>query len=87
MQIQAEMALCSNQPAERHMRYSSGKRIAEMKSPPRNRRNSPSEQTDEAPGLIENEEVEVEREIPADDNQAIERIEPCDRPEPPVFED
>ena len=59
----------------------------EAGSPPRKRRNSHSEQTDEAPGLIEKEEVEVEREIPADDNQPIERIEPHERPEPPVFED
>jgi hypothetical protein len=54
--------------------------------PPRNRRNSPSEQTDEAPHLIETEQVEVERDIPADDNQPIER-EPRERPEPPVFEE
>ena len=36
-------------------------------APPRNPRNSPSEQTDEAPGLIESEEVEIERDIPAED--------------------
>ncbi len=62
----------------------------EAGSPPRKGRNSHSEQTDEAPGLIDKEEVEVEREIPADDNQPIERIEPIEpreRPEPPVFED
>jgi hypothetical protein len=59
----------------------------EAGSPPRKRRNSHSEQTDEAPGLIEKEQVEVEREIPAEDNQPIERIEPRERPEPPLFED
>ena len=37
---------------------------------------SPSEQTDEAPGLIEREQVDVEREIPTEDNEAIERGEP-----------
>ena len=58
-----------------------------MASPPRNSRNSHSEQTDEAPGLIESEQVEVEREIPADDNQPIERSEPRDRPEAPAFGD
>jgi hypothetical protein len=63
-----------------HKEYDAG-------SPPRKGRNSHSEQTDEAPGLIEKEQVEVEREIPADDNQPIERIEPRERPEPPVFED
>jgi hypothetical protein len=59
----------------------------ETGSPPRKGRNSHSEQTDEAPGLIEKEQVEVEREIPADDNQPIEQIEPRERSEPPVFED
>jgi hypothetical protein len=56
-------------------------------APPRNRRNSPSEQTDEAPGLIEREQVEVERDIPADDNQPVERNEPRGRPDPPAFEE
>jgi hypothetical protein len=69
------------------MRYSSRKNIFEAEAPPRNGRNSHSEQTDEAPGLIEKEQVEVEREIPADGNEPIERIEPQDRPEPPLFED
>ena len=55
-------------------------------TPPRNPRNSPSEQTDEAPGLIEREEVEVEREMPADDNQPVERSEPSE-PAPPAFEE
>ena len=71
---------------ESKLRYSSAKTISET-APPRNRRNSPSEQTDEAPGLIENEQVEVEREIPAEENQPVERIEPGERPEPPVFEE
>jgi hypothetical protein len=62
-------------------------RYSEAKSPPRNARNAHSEQVDEAPGLIESEQVEVERDIPADDNQAVERIEPRDAPEPPAFED
>jgi hypothetical protein len=67
------------------MPYSSGKRISETASPPRKGR--PSEQTDEAPGLIEREQVEVEREIPAEDNESIEQIERRDRSEPPLFED
>jgi hypothetical protein len=59
-----------------------------MESPPRDRRNSPSEQTDEAPGLIEKEQVEVERDLPAEENAPIDRIDPADRkPEPPAFED
>jgi hypothetical protein len=58
-----------------------------MALPPRNTRNSHSEQTDEAPGLVEREQVEVEREIPADDNQPIESSEPRDTTDPPAFED
>ncbi len=69
------------------MPYSSEAKGFETASPPRRGRNSPSEQTDEAPGLIEREQVEVEREIPADDNQPIEGGEPHERPAPPVFED
>ena len=65
------------------MRYPGEGNISEARSPPRNARNSPSEHVDEAPGLIESDQVEVERDIPADDNQAIER----DTPEPPAFED
>lgn len=57
-----------------------------MTSPPRNSRNTPSEQTDEAAGLIESEQVDVERDIPADDDQTIEGIKP-EAPEPPAFED
>jgi len=57
-------------------------------APPRNPRNSPSEQSNEAPGLIEREEVEIERDTPAEDNQSVERIGPDDgKPEPPAFED
>ena len=69
------------------MRYSGQRNVSETASPRRKRRSPPSEQTDEAPGLIEGEQVEVEREIPADDNEPIERIEPIERPEPPLFED
>lgn len=67
------------------MRNSSGMEIAGMASPPR--KGPPSEQTDEAPGLIDKDRVEVEREIPAEDNQPIEGAEPHQRPDPPAFED
>jgi hypothetical protein len=69
------------------MRYSNVLENSPVALPPRNRRNSPSEQTDEAPGLIQQEDVEVERDIPADDNQPIEGNEPRGRPEPPAFEE
>jgi hypothetical protein len=58
-----------------------------MAPPPRKGRNSPSEQTDEAPGLIEKEQVEIERDAPADDNQSVEAVEPRGPPEPPAFEE
>ena len=54
--------------------------------PPR-QRNSHSEQTDEAPKLLEDEPVEVERELPAEDNSPIERTEPHGRPPSPLFEE
>jgi hypothetical protein len=58
-----------------------------MTLPPRNRRNAPSEQADEAAGLIESEQVDVEREIPVDHDQPVERIAPPEPPGPPAFED
>jgi hypothetical protein len=69
------------------MRSSGRWNLPESAPPCRKRRTPPSEQTDEAPGLVEREEVEVERELPAEDNQPIERIEPRERPDPPLFED
>ena len=59
------------------------------REPPREqrKRRSYSEQTDEAPKLLEDEPVEVERELPAEDNLPIERTEPHSRPPPPLFED
>src|SRR5260370_30893692 len=67
------------------MQYSSGKRSSETVSPPRKMR--PSEQTDEAPGQIDKDQVDIERETPAEDNESIEQIERRDRSEPPLFED
>jgi hypothetical protein len=59
------------------------------REPPRDRRDrrSYSEQTDEAPKLLEDEPVEVERELPAEDNSPIESTEPHGRPPSPSFED
>lgn len=67
------------------MQYASGNRSSGTGSPPR--KGTPSEQTDEAKGLIESEQADVERGIPADDNQPIEGAEPHERPDPPVFEE
>jgi len=59
------------------------------REPPREqrKRSSYSEQTDEAPKLLEDEPVEVERELPAEDNSPVERTEPHGRPPSPLFED
>lgn len=69
------------------MRYSGQRNISGSAPPPRKRRTAPSEQTDEASGLIEKEQVDVEREIPAEHNESIEQIERRDRPDSPLFED
>jgi hypothetical protein len=67
------------------MRYAGISRGSGTGSPPR--KGTPSEQADAAPGLVESEQVEVERGIPADDNQPIEDGGPRERPDPPVFEE
>ena len=67
-----------------------GSSSAELRGqPPRQPkgRNSYSEQTDEAPKLLDEEQVEIERELPVGDNSSIERTEPDRRPPPPVFEE
>ena len=69
------------------MRYSGQWKHLESAPPSRKRGTPPSEQTNEAPGLVEKQEVEVERELPLEDNTPIERIEPLERPDPPLFED
>ncbi len=69
------------------MRYSDQRKRLESAPPSRRRRTPLSEQINEAPGLVEKVEVEVERELPLEDNVPIERIEPRERPDPPLFED
>jgi hypothetical protein len=48
-------------------------------APPRHSRNSHSE-ANEAPGLIDREDVEVEREIPSEENESVERSEGSEPP-------
>ncbi len=55
--------------------------------PPRDKRNSYADQTNEAPKLLEDEPTEVERELPAEDNSPIEGTEPHGRPPSPLYED
>ena len=45
------------------------------------------ESLDEAPKLIEDEAVEVEEAVPADENEAIERDDENKKPDSPAFED
>jgi hypothetical protein len=52
----------------------------------RQRHHSYDESVDEPAKLLEQEAVEIEREIPSEDTPLIERIEPDDR-EAPVFEE
>jgi hypothetical protein len=68
------------------MRYSGLGKYSEITSPPAKRRTTPSEQTDEAPGLIEREQVDVERAVPLEDHESVERGEP-QRPDRPLYED
>lgn len=69
------------------MRYSGPRGPSDIAAPPTKRRTPPSEQTDEASGLIESEQVDVEREAPVEENESIERSEPRENPGPPAFED
>lgn len=69
------------------MRYSGQRNGSGSAPPPRKRPTAPSEQTDEAAGLIESEQVDVEREIPAEHEESVEQTGRKDRPDPPLFED
>ncbi|WP_161853483.1 hypothetical protein [Bradyrhizobium sp. CCBAU 051011] len=69
------------------MKYSDLGNVSGTASPPRKRRTPPTEQTDEASGLMGREQVDVEREIPTEHNEEIEQAERGDRPDPPLFED
>ncbi len=60
-------------------------RLAPPKKPARP--GSYSEGENEAPQLIKDEPVELEREVPETDNQPVERSEQDDKPDSPVFEE
>lgn len=69
------------------MRHSPQRNVPELTSPPRKRQTPPTEQVDEAQGQIDLDQVDVERGIPAEHSESIERIEHSDRPDPPAFEE
>ena len=51
------------------------------------RRHSHDGNVDEPAKLIEMESVEIEAEVPAEENEPVETIEQNDKPEAPAFED
>ena len=51
------------------------------------RPNSYSEGENESPQLIENEPVDMERDVPEEDNEPVEREERQDKPDVPIFEE
>lgn len=69
------------------MRDSDQRKLSELEAPPRKRRTPPSEQTDEASGQIESDQVDVERDIPVEHDESVEQIQRSDQPDPPLFED
>ena len=68
-------------------RSTAGDKIGPGLSKGRRRRLSYDESVDEPAKLIEIESVEVEAEVPAEENESVETIEPKDKPEAPAFED
>ncbi len=53
----------------------------------RQRHHSYDESVDEPPKLIADEAADVEAEVPAEENEPVERIERDDTPAPPAFEE
>ncbi len=51
------------------------------------RPHTPSEDENESPQVVEEEPVEIERELPAADNTPVERDERQETPDPPFFEE
>jgi hypothetical protein len=68
---------------QRATRYKRAKAIPKK----RQRHHSYNESVDESPRLIESEPVEVEAEVPAEENEPVERVEQEDKTAPPAFEE
>ena len=68
-------------------RSTAGEKIGGGLSKRRRRRHSYDESVDEPAKLIEIESVEIEAEVPAEENEPVETIEQKDKPETPAFED
>jgi hypothetical protein len=68
---------------EHRSEHDTARTVPRLKSP----RRSYDEGADEAPALLGNEPVEVERESPAEENEPVESLRDDRDPEPPAFED
>jgi hypothetical protein len=55
--------------------------------PKRRERHHSYEGVDEPAKLIEQEPVEIEEEIPAEENESVERVEENNKSDPPAFEE
>lgn len=55
--------------------------------PKRGKHFSYDESVDESAALIKEEAVEVEAEVPAEENEPVESVDPEDNPPPPAFEE
>ena len=68
-------------------RSTEGEKIGAGLSKRRRRHHSYDGNVDEPAKLIEMESVEIEAEVPAEENEPVETIEPKDKPETPAFEE
>jgi hypothetical protein len=70
-----------------HMQPTARSKKSEIIPNKRQRHHSYDESVDEPAKLIEDEPAEVEAEVPAEENEPVERSEPEDKPAPPAFEE
>ncbi len=69
------------------MRTAAGREVGAGLSKRRRRRNAYDEGADEPAKLIEMESVEVKAEVPAEENEPVETIEPEGKSETPAFDE
>jgi hypothetical protein len=69
------------------MQAPGGDKVAAGVPKKRERHYSYDENVDESAKLIESEAVEIEAEIPAEENEPVEGAKPEEKPAAPVFED
>jgi len=59
----------------------------DLKPKPREKHYSYDQNVNEPAKLIDDEQMDIEQEIPQEDRQPIENIDKDDQPEPPIFEE